>query len=453
MRFSIDWIGDGPNASAEERATLCDLQIVVNDKNLCRHSTPSANEPFDHLTIPAVHLAEGLATDWWSILGGRDRKHPVLRYRNSEVAVRWSRVSRSLSDPEERSFCEAVGALGLDPYLISDAEAQFVEDAANLFAGEALIEFLAGVRELDLTGARQLLDWADDSKARPQDASRLPDLPAIAKQVGAAVGWNLGERTWAGGYRAAQVLRAELTGPSERLTSTEAIAALLGADSFAPVPSPAGAVAFVARYPEAVHIHLRRYIHSEQHLQNFAFARAIGDVVCFPDTPMSVVNRLHQAERQAAGRAFAAEFLAPVESVIKMRNSGCDLDEMACITLLGFGVLSCRLDADPAAPPPSATDTPDRHRPAPGSTPLVCGSDMVAGHRAVADGCARRDVLGDQAEGCSLSGARGANGTRGGSTAATARRRFRINRSTPTPRGCSPLPEPSRRSISPPTAR
>ena len=81
VRFSIDWIGDGPNASAEERATRCDLQIVVNDKNLCRHSTPSANEPFDHLTIPAVHLAEGLATDWWSILGGRDRKHPVLRYR------------------------------------------------------------------------------------------------------------------------------------------------------------------------------------------------------------------------------------------------------------------------------------------------------------------------------------------------------------------------------------
>ena len=32
VRFSIDWIGDGPNASAEERATLCDLQIVVNDK-------------------------------------------------------------------------------------------------------------------------------------------------------------------------------------------------------------------------------------------------------------------------------------------------------------------------------------------------------------------------------------------------------------------------------------
>ena len=28
MRFSIDWIGDGPNASAEERATLCDLYLA-----------------------------------------------------------------------------------------------------------------------------------------------------------------------------------------------------------------------------------------------------------------------------------------------------------------------------------------------------------------------------------------------------------------------------------------
>ena len=122
---------------------------------------------------------------------------------------------------------------------------------------------------------------------------------------------------------------AEITEPSERLTSTEAIATLLGADSFAPGPCPAGALAFVARYPEAVHVHLRRYIHSKQHLQNFAFARAIGDAVCFPDTPMSVVNRLHQAERQAADRAFAAEFLAPLESVIKMSNNGCDLDEIA----------------------------------------------------------------------------------------------------------------------------
>ena len=42
-----------------------------------------------------------------------------------------------------------------------------------------------------------------------------------------------------------------------------------------------------------------------------------------------MVNRLHQAERQAAGRAFAAEFLAPVESVLRMIESGLDDEEIA----------------------------------------------------------------------------------------------------------------------------
>ena len=47
---------------------------------------------------------------------------------------------------------------------------------------------------------------------------------------------------------------------------------------------------------------------------------------------------------------------------------------VACIALLSFGVLSCRLD-DPTAPPPAATDPPDRHRSASSGTLLVCGSD------------------------------------------------------------------------------
>lgn len=48
---------------------------------------------------------------------------------------------------------------------------------------------------------------------------------------------------------------------------------------------------------------------------------------------------------------------------------------VTCTALWGFGVLSCHLDADPTAPLPAATDTPDRQRPAPGGTPLVCGSE------------------------------------------------------------------------------
>ena len=78
MQFLTEWISEGPNASAEERATLCNLQIFVNGENACLHFDPDSKTTFEHITVPAVHLAEGLATDWWSIFGGRDREHQIL---------------------------------------------------------------------------------------------------------------------------------------------------------------------------------------------------------------------------------------------------------------------------------------------------------------------------------------------------------------------------------------
>ncbi len=399
MRFFTEWIGDGPNASAEERATLCNLQIFVNDENACLHFDPDSKTTFEHITVPAVHLAEGLATDWWSIFGGRDREHSILHHRtgfalpnlgfkcfgstlevtgsqlssdnpsvrfwqtgaelllrdaaestlaefiervadrlscrsvsNSEVAARWSRVAGSLRDPDECAFCEAAGALGIDPYLISDSDAQLIEDAGDLFAEESLVELLAGISKQSRARAQRLLEWVRQTEERPSSESRLPDLADVVERIRHSVGWSSRERSWAAGYRAAQALRAEITaGPSERLTSTEAIARKLGAETFVATPAVPGVLALVARNNRDIHIHLRDHEAQQWTLQsqNFAFARAIGDAVCFPDTTRSVVNELRDAERQAAGRAFAAEFLAPVQSVLDMANSGCDDYEIA----------------------------------------------------------------------------------------------------------------------------
>ena len=399
MRFSTEWIKEGPNASAEERATLCNLQIFVNGENACLHFDPDSKKTFDDITVPAVHLAEGLATDWWSIFGGRDREHQILHYRtgfalpdlsfkcdgstlevtgsqlssrnpsvrfwqtgsellsrddaqstlaefiervieqlscggvaNSEVAVRWSRVSNSRSDPDERAFCEAAGALGADPYLISDTDARIIEDAGDLFKEEALIELLAGISRQNRERSRQLLEWVRQMEDRPPDESRLPDLADIAEQIRHMVRWSSQERSWAAGYRAARALRGEITAePGERFTSTEVIAKKLGASDFVTTSAIPGVLALIARDEEDAHIHLRGHEPDEWTLQaqSFAFARAIGDAVCFPDTPRSVVNELRDAERQAAGRAFAAEFLAPVQSVLDMVDSGRDDYEIA----------------------------------------------------------------------------------------------------------------------------
>ena len=396
MRFSTEWIDRAPNASAEERATLCRLSLYVSEENACRFIESASDRVRGHVTVPAVHLAEGLATDWWSIFGGRDREHAIRKYRtgfalpdvklgfdgstfeirgeqfafdnpavrfwqvggevlsraaaestlakfieetvarladaglsNSEASLRWSRVSRSLHDPTERAFCEAAGALGVDPYGVADADAAFIEQASELFSGEALLEFLAGV---GAAAREDLLEWVRTVETRPPDRTRLPEIHGIAGRIGVRVRGKRPGRGWAIGYRAARALRDVLDLRSdERLISLADIACRLGSRSFECTSGVVGIAALVCREDDDVQVHVRRRGASDwgRHAENFAFARAIGDAVCFSDARRSVVNNLHRAERQAVGRAFAAELLAPVESVVDRMNSGCDVDETA----------------------------------------------------------------------------------------------------------------------------
>ena len=396
VEFSTDWIETGPNASLEERSTLCDLRIFVAGENACHFSAPEAGRTFDCVTVPAVHLAEGLATDWWSIFGGRDREYPIRRYRtgfalpdlvfrcdgstfeargnqlhcdnpklrfwqvekediprteaeaaladfignvverlrgngleNSETALRWLRISESLSDPDETAFCEAAGALGADPYTIADETAHLIERAGELFAEEALIEFLAGLGKTEQPAS--ILDWVRQVESRPQRASCLPDLPAVAEEIDSVVRSKPGERGWAAGYRAARALRTALDLPAHRGMTPEKFAARLGGEDFEPAPNVNGIHALVSRSNNEIRIHLRGRGGADwaRKSGNFAFARAVGDAICFRDGGRSAINDLRHAERQATGRAFSAEFLAPVESVLDMLDDGRDVDEIS----------------------------------------------------------------------------------------------------------------------------
>ena len=409
VRFSVDWLDGAPNACAEERATLCRLRIFVGDENACVFYDPQTDEKHDHVVVPAVHLAEGIATDWWSIFGGRDHEHSLLPWRtgfvlpdvrlkfdgatfevvgdqlhcnnpklrfwlvgaetlsrdaaetvlssfveqvidklaregvtSSEVALCWSRVSGSRADPHERSFCEAAGALGADPYSISDADASFVDAAGDLFVGEALIEFLAGVGKMHHAAARDTapretarttaLDSLHRLARRPRNKARLPELHDAARQIRGVTNRCSGERSWASGYRAARAFRKAIGVSGDGIIeSPKAVAGRLGGRSFAPVQGLSDILALIVRDESDVRIHLRDRGRRQWSAwaENFAFARAVGDAVCYPGAGRSVVNNLHDAERQASGRAFAAEFLAPVEKVLDMYRDGRDIDEIS----------------------------------------------------------------------------------------------------------------------------
>ena len=397
MKFSAEWIIGAENASAEERATLCDLKILVGRENACLHLDDCAGERYDFVTVPVVHLAEGIARDWWGIFGGRDVvyrttpyrmgfilpcisfscdgsgfevsvdqmycENPGLRFwsagsevvsreeaeaelasfvdrvvtrlgsgdvRDSEVELCWGRVSESRQDPEVSAFCEAAGALGLDPYSIEECDARFIESAAGVLQGGSLCDFLSGVRSLDYGRRVRVLEGIGHAQREGSDTSLLPDLGDATKEVDEGVRRRRpGERAWAAGYRAARVFRGVLgVNQGDDLTSVAVISGKLGTSKFGYADGLTGVSAVVCRQG-GVRIHLRGGLRDVDWSQNFNFARSIGDAVCFPDVQCSVVNGLHGAERQAMGRAFAAEFLAPVDRVMDMVHEGLDAFDIA----------------------------------------------------------------------------------------------------------------------------
>lgn len=243
----------------------------------------------------------------------------------TSAALRWARVQESRANADEAAFCEAAGALGLDPYRIGDEGVKLIEKAAALFDGEALMEFLAGVGSADRD---RLVNWVEAVETRPRHTARVADLRQAANDSARHSPVRDLEHSWSLGYRRADALRRVLdlkTG--YRFPAFRKLAEKLGASqSYTLAGRVDGLRALRSDHADGVYIHMRTHGNSLEaktsHL--FSFARAVGDVVCFPTEDRAPVNELHDAYRQAAGRAFAAEFLAPIGEVLSMREDGRD---------------------------------------------------------------------------------------------------------------------------------
>ncbi len=245
--------------------------------------------------------------------------------RDTSAQLRWRRVRASRDDPDEAAFCEAAGALGEDPYAIDRRAAASIEAAGERFTGEPLTEFLAGSAEIDQS---RLLDWVDAAGHRRPNASLVAELRPLGREaaVRAVQPIDGPEPGWALGYRRARALRRILDlNLGDRFGTFRPLAERLGARSFEVMREVEGLQALRTDGRDGVHIHLRSLggsARSPNYL--FAFSRAVGDAMCFPEPGNAAINELRSAHRQAAGRAFAAEFLAPIDEIRSMRRDGRD---------------------------------------------------------------------------------------------------------------------------------
>lgn len=404
MRISSEWLDGGINAALEERATLSAWQLFVADQNVCLHLDQgessdhiisplySIAEGLSHdwwsifggrdcsvsiashrmgFAVPDVRLKfDGSAFEitaeqksyvnpnvrFWagptetmdrstaenalsSLIGIIIDRLNEKGIRGSAAQLRWARVETSRQSEDESAFCEAAGALGIDPYSIPEETADLIEQSASLFAGEALVEFLGGLRSRPQR-AREAIDWVNRVERRPRYHCRLPELRGAAQRVCLKAPAK-DEQAWSLGYRRARAFRAELDwGPNDRIRTHKAVAERLGAPNFALAESVEGLTALRSDKDDGVYLHVRRQGRTSAPGHAFAFARGIGDAVCFPSHDRAPINELHEARRQAAGRAFAAEFLAPVDEVLALRAEGRDTATIAS----EFGVAVALVD-------------------------------------------------------------------------------------------------------------
>ncbi len=250
--------------------------------------------------------------------------------RESALQLRWERIGISRGNADEAAFCEAAGALRCDPYDIAEEDAAFIEAAGTLFRGEALVEFLSGLHR---PAPEPVLDWIRKTERRPPHRSRLPGAADIRNRLLQKGDSELreSERAWARGYRCARAARKTLgIDETVRLRTVGALAGRLEAPSFRPVGTRIqGLRALVRSDEDGVNVHVRSAQHPGHGAQLFALGRALGDAVANPPLGLSVVNDLRDASRQAASRAFAAEFLAPVSEIRSMREDNWDTETMA----------------------------------------------------------------------------------------------------------------------------
>ena len=211
MKICVDWVEGENNAVPQERATMAELKILVGRRNATAYE--ENGERAESLFVSVYGLAEGLAHEWWRMLGSRDDgisfrdyrdgyilpdvrvmfdgrrfrvraekfecKNPPLSFaacpevacerakfehtlsefietvqarlhaknlQSTPLDLCWARVKNSRQNPEEAAFCEAAGALHLDPYSISDAAASRILESARGRGGEVLLKSLNAER-------------------------------------------------------------------------------------------------------------------------------------------------------------------------------------------------------------------------------------------------------------------------------------------------------------------
>lgn len=378
IRFRFNWVDVGPSSDTLARDTMATLSIASRDKVVTAVLDRHNRSYRDHVIVPLYHVAEWLVANWWHLwyeVADTSDQRPEFEYRHNlafagdgfvlpnlfvvpasgRMHLRWTRSQpqharvefvdesetyiertqleqefrtiidavlerirgsgrheravESLGDAweavnaldfDEQEFSRAAALLGVDPYEVSDDAAAALTDFWETVDPSIREDALASASEESL---RSVGRWLRDALHALAVADSGSDWPYVRQVVSVrATG-----APWTRGYDLARCARNELSVGEGRF-EFDGSGGLAFRHDRQEMPSPRIHGLVAANGPTCL-----TAPRSEPGTR-FLRARALGDYLDRADESAGILTSL-ATDRQAQNRAFAAEFLAPAESL------------------------------------------------------------------------------------------------------------------------------------------
>jgi DNA-binding MarR family transcriptional regulator len=222
------------------------------------------------------------------------------------------RIEDSRAQVAESAFCRTAGALGLSPYDLADDGAEQVRELLDLIVDEdARLDFSSAVLADSLADGHA---WVSKQLDERRHRNAMPALAELRKTC--TLKANAAVRPFRHGYDLARTVREYLKlAEDQSVGGVAGLSKMLGAsDGVSLSPDAPGSLrafqSFDADAPTFI-------VEDEGERSSvFTLARGVGDFIAFGSRASCVADLY--TDRQAVGRAFAAEFMAPRTAVVRM---------------------------------------------------------------------------------------------------------------------------------------
>lgn len=298
--------------SGGENSVAVDWATIDNPHSTISFLTPAPAEPIQLDRQQAEIALMDLVESVLERLNGSNLRRQALQDD-------WRRVRASMAESDELAYCIAAGRLGLDPY---DPDGP---DLIRLSEGisDELFSDLSDTVELDELDTA--VEWLREMEPR---LALFPEIDLGS--FGAPVEDDLDHPAWTAGEASASALRANAGLRSEH--PKKAVEEVLGRAAFpegeVAGTGPNGLTAIVKRFENSARI---ATIAKSARQRRFRACTAIY-MAWTSEAGEDRASTEAITRRQQAGRAFAAEMLAPKEELLdRAPRHGFDSDDLETI--------------------------------------------------------------------------------------------------------------------------